>query len=133
MLASKARELMRLAPRGVRGLQTSAPAAGGMGLPVKYARAPETPFPEEAELKWYSGCVNPEPLFDTDTCTFAPLPQAIMLNVLAFSSVPLAGYIGWSMIKDEPKKFVDRNTLLPEDVAKARKAVGAYNPDSEDL
>ena len=43
MLASKARELMRLAPRGVRGLQTSAPAAGGMGLPVKYARAPETP------------------------------------------------------------------------------------------
>ena len=109
-----------------------APGAAGVVRRAASSVVP-TQFPEEAELKWYSGCVNPEPLFDTDTCTFAPLPQAIMLNVLAFSSVPLAGYIGWSMIKDEPKKFVDRNTLLPEDVAKARKAVGAYNPDSEDL
>ena len=100
---------------------------------ARVPRIPSSPptarakFPEEAEIKhWYSGCIHPEPLFDF--CEpLVTLPQALFQNAIAFSIVPLAGYLAYWSIKASPKQFTDREPMLPEDVAKARKAVGVHN------
>jgi len=49
---------------GRRGVRTWGAAQGGMGLPVERAPPRTDPVPEEYELTWQDGTLNPEPALD---------------------------------------------------------------------